>query len=79
MPILKNVLGLDLGSHSLKAVELQQSLRSLAAVHVRSVPREDDQPLAEVLRRFVEVHRLATDQVVTALHELLDTFDTPAL
>ena len=67
MPILKNVLGLDLGSHSLKAVELQQSLRSLAAVHVRSVPRDDDQPLAEVLRRFVEVHRLATDQVVTAL------------
>jgi general secretion pathway protein L len=67
MPILKNVLGLDLGSHSLKAVELQQSLRSLAAVHVRAVPRDEDLPLAAVLRRFVEVHRLATDHVVTAL------------
>src|SRR5262245_56760695 len=67
MQLLKNVLGLDLGSHSLKAVELQQSLRSLAAVHVREVARDEDQPLAEVLRRFVEVHRLATDQVVTAL------------
>lgn len=67
MQILKNVLGLDLGSHSLKAVELQQGLRSLAAVHVRSVPRDEERPLAEVLRRFVEVHRLATDHVVTAL------------
>jgi type IV pilus assembly protein PilM len=67
MPILKNVLGLDLGSHSLKAVELQQSLRSLAAVHVRAVPRGEDQPLAAVLERFVQVHRLATDHVVTAL------------
>lgn len=67
MPILKNVLGLDLGSHSLKAVELQQSLRNLTAVHVRSVPRDEEQPLPEVLRRFIEVHRLATDHVVTAL------------
>jgi type IV pilus assembly protein PilM len=67
VPILKNVLGLDLGSHSLKAVELQQSLRSLAAVHVRSVPRDEPRPLPEVLRRFVDVHRLATDHVVTAL------------
>src|SRR5512147_1100551 len=67
MPILKNVLGLDLGSHSLKAVELQQGLRSLTAVHVRSVPRDEERPLPEVLRRFVEVHRLATDHVVTAL------------
>ena len=67
MPILKNVLGLDLGSYSLKAVELQQGMRSLSAVHVRSVPRAEEQPLPEVLRRFVEVHRLATDHVVTAL------------
>jgi type IV pilus assembly protein PilM len=67
VPILKNVLGLDLGSHSLKAVELQQGLRSLEAVHVRSVPRDEPRPLPEVLRRFVDVHRLATDHVVTAL------------
>lgn len=67
MPILKNVLGLDLGSHALKAVELQQGLRSLAAVHVRSVPRDEEQPLPEVLQRFIAVHRLATDHVVTAL------------
>jgi type IV pilus assembly protein PilM len=67
VPILKNVLGLDLGSHSLKAVELQQSLRSLETVHVRAVPRSEERPLPDVLRRFVEVHRLATDHVVTAL------------
>ena len=34
---------------------------------MRAVPRDEERPLAEVLRRFTEVHRLATDQVVTAL------------
>ena len=42
MPILKNVLGLDLGSYSVKAVELQPGLRSLQAVHVHSVVREGE-------------------------------------
>ena len=37
MPILRNVLGLDLGSHAIKAVELQQGFRSLEAVQVRAV------------------------------------------
>lgn len=67
MPILKNILGLDLGSHSIKAVELQQGLRSVQAVHVLSVPREDELSLPEQLQRFVQVHRLSTDHVVTAV------------
>ena len=29
MPMMKNVLGLDLGSHAIKAVELRQTLRGL--------------------------------------------------
>jgi general secretion pathway protein L len=67
MPILNNVLGLDLGTHSLKAVEVQQSLRSFRSVNVRSVPREVDGPLSDLVRRFATVHRLATDNVVTAV------------
>lgn len=68
MPILKNVLGLDLGSHSLKAVELQQGLRSLEAVHVNAVPREDEaHSLASQVERLVQVHRLQTEHVVSAL------------
>jgi general secretion pathway protein L len=67
VPILKNVLGLDLGTHSIKAVELQQGLRSLEAANVRSVSRSDEQGLAELVQRFVSVHRLATEQVVTAI------------
>ena len=31
MPMLKNVLGLDLGSHSIKAAEFQQNLRGVYA------------------------------------------------
>ncbi|MGH0032051.1 MAG: type II secretion system protein GspL [Myxococcota bacterium] len=67
MPILKNVLGLDVGSHGVKAVELQQGLRSLQAVNVKSVERESELPLAELVQRLVHVHRLSTDHVVTAV------------
>jgi Tfp pilus assembly PilM family ATPase len=68
MPVLKNVLGLDLGSHSLKAVELQQTLRGFEAVQLRSLPRAGDEaPHPEVVQRFLGLHRLATDHVVAAL------------
>jgi general secretion pathway protein L len=68
MPVLKNVLGLDLGSYSLKAVELQQTLRGFEAVQLRSLPRVGDEvALPDVVRRFVGLHRLATDHVVAAL------------
>jgi type IV pilus assembly protein PilM len=68
MPVLRNVLGLDLGAHSLKAVEFRQSLRSFEAVQLRSLPRPDvETPLPELLTRFVQLHRLSTDHVVTAL------------
>lgn len=68
MPILKNVLGLDLGSHAIKAVELQQSLRRLEAVQVRAVGRgQADLELSDLLGRFAQVHQLATEHVVTAV------------
>jgi len=68
LPILKNVLGLDLGSHSVKAVELQQSLRRLEAVQVRGVARAHAElEFAELLGRFAQVHQLATEHVVTAV------------
>ena len=67
MPILKNVLGLDLGSHSVKAVEFQQGLRSVQAVHVHSVARGGDLSLSDLLRRFVHLHQLSTDNVITAV------------
>ncbi|MBW1687159.1 MAG: pilus assembly protein PilM, partial [Deltaproteobacteria bacterium] len=68
MPVMKNVLGLDLGSHSLKAVELQQTLRGFEAVQLRSLPRTNDEiALPDLVQRFVGLHRLATDHVVTAL------------
>jgi general secretion pathway protein L len=68
MPVLKNVLGLDLGSHSLKAVELRQTFRGASAAQLRLLPRVDDQtPLPELLRRFVALHELSTTHVVSAL------------
>lgn len=68
MPVMKTVLGLDLGSHSLKAVEFRQTLRGVEAEQLRSLPRPDDEtPLQELLRRFRALHGLGTDNVVSAL------------
>jgi len=68
MPVLKNVLGLDLGSHSLKAVEFQQSLRGFEAVQLRTLPRTDAEiPLPELVRRFVALHKFSVGHVVVAL------------
>jgi len=68
MALLRNALGLDLGSHSLKAVEFQQGLRSIDAVAMRTLPRPaEDLPLSELVRRFLNMHNLSTDHVVAAL------------
>jgi len=68
MPMLKNVLGLDLGSHSIKAVEFEQSLRGAEALQMRGVERNvDDAELPELLRQFIEQYRLPNEHIVAAL------------
>ncbi len=68
MAILNNVLGLDLGSHSIKAVEFKQNLRGFETVQLRSLPRADDEiPLSDLVERFVHLHRLDTDHVIAAI------------
>lgn len=68
MAILRNALGLDLGSHSLKAVEFQQGLRGIDVVAMRTLPRPaEDLPLSALVRHFLSMHKLSTDHVVTAL------------
>jgi len=68
VPILRNVLGLDLGSHAIKAVELQQSFRRLEAVQVRAAAIDDAElDASELIGRFSQVHQFATDHVVTAV------------
>jgi len=65
---LSNILGLDIGSHSLKAVEFRQTLRGFEAIAMRSLPRaSSDASLAELIRQFTRMHRLSTDHVVCAL------------
>ncbi len=69
----RSVLGLDVGSHGLKAVELKVSPRSLAAGQCRVHPRVDaTTPVAEHLRRFISMHNLPTAQIAAALpaHQL---------
>jgi type IV pilus assembly protein PilM len=68
MALLDNVVGLDLGSHSLKGVELSQSLRSFQVVQQRHYERlADEPPLAELVSRFAKQYRFHTNHVVAAL------------
>jgi type IV pilus assembly protein PilM len=68
MAILSNILGLDLGSHSLKAVEIRQTLRGFEIVALRILPRANSEtPVSEVLRHFIRMHRLSTDHVICAI------------
>jgi general secretion pathway protein L len=69
MPLLKNVLGLDLGSHDAKAVEIRQSLRSFEVIALRNRPGPDAAAAGdpEFVRGFVSQHLLSTEHVVAAL------------
>jgi general secretion pathway protein L len=65
---MTSVLGLDLGSHTIKAVELRQTLRDVEPVQLRVHPRPaPDAPLAELLQRFIRMHQLPTDRVVASV------------
>ena len=64
----RSVLGLDAGSHTLKAVELRVSPRSLEPGQFRVHPRIDAAvPVSEHLQRFIAMHKLPTGHVATAL------------
>ena len=68
MALLSNILGLDVGSHSVKAVELRQTVRGVEILALRTLPRENDEtPTSEWLQHFLHMHRLSIDHVVCAL------------
>ncbi len=70
MPALfeRSVLGLDVGSHGIKAVELKVSPRTIAPGQYRVHPRVDaDAPLGDHLQRFLGMHHLPTEQIAVAL------------
>jgi general secretion pathway protein L len=64
----KRVLGLDVGSHAVKVVELRQSLRSVEVGQLRVLPLDPPGPsLGHDLREFVRIHELPVEHVVCAL------------
>jgi general secretion pathway protein L len=65
----RRVLGLDIGSHSVKAVELRQSLgRELEVVQLRSFAVDDPAPaLATELRHLFAAHDLPAQNVIVSI------------
>jgi general secretion pathway protein L len=64
----RRILGLDLGSHAVKAVEFRQTLRGLDVAQLRCLPLDDPSPaLASELRDFVQMHDLPTEHAVVSL------------
>ena len=68
MPMLKNVTGLDLGSDSIKAVELKQALRGLEPVQMRIHPRASAEiDLGEQVQHFLNQNEFSTEYVTSAI------------
>jgi len=64
----RRILGLDLGSHSVKAVELRQSLRELDVVQMRALPHAAGcETPPEELHDFLVQHDLPLEGAVVAL------------
>lgn len=71
MAILKrSALGLDLGAHAVKAVELRQTLRGIEVGPMHAMPTEDAEDprtLGERLHSFLDMHDLPAEAAVVAL------------
>lgn len=64
----RRILGLDLGSHAVKAVELRQTGRELTVAQMRVLSLAAPSPsLAEELRGFVDTYDLPREQVVASV------------
>ncbi len=64
----RRILGLDLGSHAVKAVEFRQTLRGVEVAQLRTLPLDEPSPaLASELRDFIQMHDLPTEHVVVSL------------
>jgi type IV pilus assembly protein PilM len=65
---LARILGLDLGTYAIKAVELRPKLRGFEVVQLRTQRvGADGPPVHDLLRDFLRTHDIATENVVCAL------------
>jgi general secretion pathway protein L len=66
--LARRILGLDVGSHAAKAVELRQTLRGVEVVQLRHLPFDDPTPgVGSELRDLVQLYDLPGDYVVVSL------------
>jgi len=67
--VMRRVLGLDLGSHGVKAVEIHQTLQGFVVAQQCTLPMDAEEgvPLDERLRNFARAHGLPKDHVICAL------------
>ena len=64
----RRILGLDIGSHAVKAVEFRQTLRGLEVAQLHALALDDPSPaLTSEIRDFIQMHDLPTEHVVVSL------------
>jgi general secretion pathway protein L len=63
----RRILGLDVGSHAVKAVELRQTLRELTLVQARSLPVSDAPSLPAEIRDFLQTYDLPHEFAVASV------------
>lgn len=68
MPFMKTILGLDIGSHTIKAVEVTHNMRGPQSGRARAhAIAFDEEDLPEDLQRFVGHEHLKTEEVICAI------------
>jgi general secretion pathway protein L len=64
----RRILGLDMGSHAVKAVEVRQTLRELAVAQMRTLPVADAPPsLPAEVRDFLQTYDLPRELAVASV------------
>jgi general secretion pathway protein L len=72
--LARRILGLDIGSHAAKAVELRQTLRGVEVVQLRHLPLDAPTPaVASELRDLVQLYDLPGDTVVSLAGDRIST------
>ena len=67
MPMIKNAVGLDLGSHTTRVVELRQTLRGFEPIRSIESMREPDRPQVETLKELIVNQEIPVDHIACAL------------
>ncbi len=65
--MLKQILGLDLGSYAVKVAQFQQTWNGLVLTQLCEMPRREEESLATTLRALFDAYKIESDTILCAI------------